>query len=66
VSSNLIWAGVALHSILATVRARRALPAVAVAAPVEVPVEVHAEVVHERPDEPWPETLEMPAVLSAA
>lgn len=54
VFSNLVWAGVALHSIVATLLARRARAAVAVT------VEPYVE-----PD-PWPDTLKMPAILTAA
>ena len=62
VASNVVWAGVALQSILVTMRAPRALQVVAVESPAE-PVE---EPVEEPATDPWPDTLKMPAVLSAA
>ena len=58
VASNLVWAGVAMQSILVTLRTRRALQVVV--------VEPVAEVVEEQATDPWPDTLKMPAVLSAA
>lgn len=51
VASNLVWSGVAAHSVAMTIRSRRA--------PVPEP-EVLVE-----PD-PWPDTLKMPAILNAA
>ena len=58
VASNLVWSGVALQSVLMTLRARRPLHVVAVEAPSEEP--------DEQSTDPWPDTLTMPAVLSAA
>ena len=70
VASNLIWSGVALHSIVATLLTRRAL-AIRNAEPVTQPVvgpepEPVAEPVAYVAPDPWPDTLKMPAVMSAA
>ena len=54
VFSNLVWAGVAVHSIVMTLHARRA--------PKAAVVEPEGEVA----TDPWPDTLTMPAILTAA
>jgi hypothetical protein len=62
VASNLIWACVALQSIVVTMQARRAVTVLAeepVVEPVDEPVRPHAA-------DPWPDTLKMPAILNAA
>ena len=58
VVSNIVWAGVAVHSITATLQARRA-PHVAIVEPAVEPADDVAT-------DPWPDTLTMPAVLTAA
>ena len=57
VASNIVWAGVALHSITATLRARRAQATV-------VPEPERQVSTDSRPD-PWPDTLTMPALTAA-
>jgi hypothetical protein len=61
VASNLVWAGLSLQSVLVTLQERR---------PVLVEVEPVAEPVAEpavgAAADPWPDTLTMPAVLTAA
>ena len=73
VASNLIWSGVALQSVLVTLRARRDLEVAPVPlaelSPVEPsasPSEPPAAPVRDEDSESWPDTLQMPAVLSAA
>ena len=58
VASNLIWAGVALQSVLVTLHARRELP--------EVPIELAPEPPREPAADPWPDTLKMPAIIGVA
>jgi hypothetical protein len=63
VASNLIWAAVALQSVLVTLHGRRR--ALVVLAPEPEP-EPEPEPIRDRPVDPWPDTLQMPAVLTAA
>ena len=58
VASNLVWAVVALQSIVTTLQARRVV--------VLAPVEAGDDDVDEQPSNAWPDTLTMPAVLTAA
>lgn len=58
VASNLIWSGVAAHSVVLTLRARRITTAPA-ADPAFEPGE-------RGEPEQWPDTLKMPAILTAA
>lgn len=53
VASNLVWAGVSLHSVLHTLRARREVTVVALEPAARI-----------EPD-PWPDTLKLPAVSAA-
>jgi hypothetical protein len=62
VASNLIWAGVALQSILVTLHARRELPA----GPVALAPEPPREQSREPATDPWPDTLKMPAIVGVA
>ena len=66
VVSNLVWAGVALHSIVATGLARRALAAAAVEPVMDLVMQPAFEPVAYVEPQRWPDTLKMPVVLSAA
>ena len=62
VASNLIWAGVALQSVLVTLHARRELPEALIdLAPEPAPEPPRAPAA-----DPWPDTLKMPAIVGAA
>jgi hypothetical protein len=61
VASNLIWAGVALQSVLVTVHARRRSLTVIDPDPEPTPAPARDE-----DSDSWPDTLKMPAILSAA
>jgi len=61
VASNLVWAGVSLHSVLGTLQARRDQLMVLAPEPEPAPPPVRPE-----DSDSWPDTLKMPAILSAA
>ena len=62
VASNLIWSGVALQSVLVTLRARRELELAPVRT-LETPAPVRTG---DESADSWPDTLKMPAILDVA
>jgi hypothetical protein len=61
VASNVVWAAVALQSVVVTLRTRRVAPLALAPQPDPEPV-----LAADATEDAWPDTLQMPAILRAA